>query len=363
MDESFNEHPRPVQSIRERELEVDVARLQAELEAARGGDAVEATSRFLTMASKTVDLAMEDARREADDLAAEVSADAEARRDEATRLAAEAEARAVVLRHEAENHEAVLFAAEEAALRIKADAEVEASNLVAVERTKVAEEIEALSSVRGALEDERGALENYHEELRRRVQELAESMVSFMTTEPPIAGASLDGFIAPPLPAAPVSPLTTPEMDPLADAMTVWVAERDPSTIDEVANVEPVESGDPVDFEQVVEFDTQPEYEAEDEAFVEHVAFAGVPVVEEDGAGTIPAGLFGRATEEEIEPRRQGGSLFGTHGARLVEQTSPEALAEALKEEGEEDERFRSFIAGDDETDASRDWLLRPEQS
>lgn len=352
MDESFNEHPPPVQSMRERELEVEVAHLQAELEAARGGDAVEATSRFLTMAANTVDMAMEDARREADDLAAEVSADAEARRDEATRLAAEAEARAAALRNEAENHEAVLAAAAEAALRIKADAEAEASNLVAVERTKVAGEIEALTAVRGALEDERGALETYHEELRRRVQELAESMVSFMTTEPPIAAASLDGFVAPPL----ASPPAAPEADPLADTMTVWVAEPDPSTIDQVTNVEPLGNADSVDFERVVEFEAKTEFEPEPE-------FHGVPVVEEPRADATSAGLFGRATEEEIEPRRRGGSLFGTHGARLIEQTSPEALADALDDDGVEDERFRSFIAGDDETDASRDWLLRPEQS
>ena len=109
--------------------------------------------------------------------------------------------------------------------------------------------------------------------------------------------------------------------------------------------------------------------------------FGGVPVVERDTtAAGLPTrrsrmgGLFGRgsapaqsaaeeAPVEEPETAKPAGGLFGTHGARLIEQTSAEDLAAALAEESEEDERFRSFIDGDDDGDKSRDWLLRPEQS
>ena len=92
--------------MRARELEIEVARLNAELETLRGeGEPTDIAARFLTMAASTVDQAMEQARTEADELAAEVSAAAEARRDEATRIADEAEARTESLRAEAANHE------------------------------------------------------------------------------------------------------------------------------------------------------------------------------------------------------------------------------------------------------------------
>jgi len=318
MNESFDEHPRSrqaVRSMRERELEVQVAHLQAELEAAKGGDDVAATSRFLAMAADTVDLAMEDARREADDLAAEVSADAETRRDEATRLAVAAEARTDTLRTAAKDHEASVIAAKEEAVRIKTEAEVTAKNLVSVERMKVADEIEALSEVRGVLDEERGALESYHDELRRRVQELAESMVSFMTTEPPLSEAMMiDDFRPAPLGA----PVAVPEPDAILDSMTVWVAEPRPDRDEHARDMDPV-AVDPVDFERVV--------------------------------------------EDEIEPRRKGESLFGSHGARLIEQASPAQLAAALEDDEIEDERFQLFITGDVEIDPSREWLLRPERS
>ena len=57
-------------TARERELEVELARVSAQLEAMQGGDLMQTTSRFLEMAANTVDLAMADARREADELAA-----------------------------------------------------------------------------------------------------------------------------------------------------------------------------------------------------------------------------------------------------------------------------------------------------
>jgi hypothetical protein len=356
MNESFDEHPRSrlaVRSMRERELEVQVAHLQAELEAANGGDDVAATSRFLAMAANTVDLAMEDARRDADDLAAEVSADAETRRDEATRLAVAAEARTDTLRTAAKDHEAAVIVAKEEAVRVKTEAEVVAKNLVSVERMKVADEIEALAEVRGALEEERGALESYHDELRRRVQELAESMVSFMTTEAPLSEAvMIDDFRPAPLGA----PVDVSEPDAVPDSMTVWVAEPRPDRDEHAWDMDPI-TVDPIDFEQVVEFDIEPDPVGPD------AEFDGIPVVEEVPVVNKTTGLFGAATEDEIEPRRKGESLFGSHGARLIEQASPAQLAAALEDDEKEDERFELFITGDVEIDSSREWLLRPERS
>ena len=92
--------------MRARELEIEVARLNAELETLRGeGEPTDIAARFLSMAASTVDQALTDARREADELAIEVSAAAEARRDEATRIAEEAEARTDALKSEAADAE------------------------------------------------------------------------------------------------------------------------------------------------------------------------------------------------------------------------------------------------------------------
>jgi chromosome segregation ATPase len=124
------------------------------------------------MAAATVDQAVEDARREADEIVEEISAQAEARRDEATRVAAEAEAMAEHLLAEADQSLARIEEAETEAEMIKVIAREQADTLVSVERERVADEIEALAEVRNALETERGALGSYHEELRRRVQEL-----------------------------------------------------------------------------------------------------------------------------------------------------------------------------------------------
>jgi len=146
-------------SERERELELDVARMKAELADLRGNGSVEATSRFLAMAASTIDVAMEEAREEAG------KARAEAAEITSTALAD--------------------------AVEIKANAESEAMALIDVERHRVADEIDALHQVRAALQSERHELEEYHAELRRRVQELAESMVAFMSTEPPIASVAV----------------------------------------------------------------------------------------------------------------------------------------------------------------------------
>jgi hypothetical protein len=66
-------------------------------------------------------------------------------------------------------------------------------------------------------------------------------------------------------------------------------------------------------------------------------------------------------TAESAPPRRMG--LFGMLGSRLVEQTNPDDLADALEDDDTDDEAFRQFLDGDDAPDPSRDWLLRPEQS
>ena len=279
-------------TMRERELELEIARLNAEIDTLRGeGLPTDVGARFLAMAASTVDQAMREARREIDEFAAEASAEAEARREEATRSAEEADRRATALRAEAEQSETIVRQAEAEADDIRAIAEQEAADLVVAERSRAASELEALSGVRTALEDERESLDSYHAVLQRRVQDLAESMVAFMTTEPPLRAA---GAVENPAAAA-------------LEAMS----ER------EMCPVEPV---------------------ADRVTMTEEVS----PAV---------GGLFGRATEEE---QRSSTGLF--------EQTAPEELADAVADEDHADERFRSFIAGDDGNDPSRDWLLRSEQ-
>ncbi|MEO0494245.1 MAG: hypothetical protein AAF081_12600 [Actinomycetota bacterium] len=537
--------------MRARELEIEVARLNAELETVRGeGEPTDIAARFLGMAATTVDQAMTDARREADELAAEVSAAAEARRDEATRIAEEAEARTDALRSEAADHESVVEQARSDAADITAAAEAEAEALIAAERTRVADEIERLSSVRTALEDERGALEAYHDELKRRVQELAESMVSFMTTEPPIAAAAaIEDLTAPELavvsdptaviddtPEAPLAAVADDvEPEPIepdahdvddahenavesfgvediasepsfvdeiiehahdamhdaleADAAVIEAVETDPvETVEDavaapstspidwsagagttepapeapvspfaafdttpaepaVATDEPIDdiapevdepvspfaaidaayaAAEPADepvspfaaFDQPVEptspfgapakpvepsafYDAPAEPAPAAPSFADMMAppappvppappapaiepapeageFGGVPVVEsETTAAGLPSrrprlgGLFNRGTADKAAdaeatepeaPAAPTGGLFGSQGARLIEQTSPEDLAAALADESAEDERFRTFLDGDDGSDPSRDWLLRNEQ-
>ncbi len=353
---------------RERELELEIARLKAELEASKGADAGEAASRFLTLAANTVDAAMEDARREADELVTEVTADAEARRDEATRLAAEAEARADAMRVEAENHESIVTAAQETAGQIRADAEAEAANLVAVERARVVEEIESLSEVRASLEGEREALETYHGELRRRVQELAESMVNFMTTEPPLAAcAALEELAAPEIDTTPLEESTAPEQTRQT---------TEPAVVEQFASLEDVINDSDEDVAEEIASEDVASEEVAVEVEAEAGIFDGVPVVEsvgDDGAFDVldevpPApqvptsgGLFSRASEDETAGERSG--LFGTHGFRLVQQTNTDELAEALGDEDEADAAFESFLAGDSEADASRDWLLRNDRT
>lgn len=116
-------------SKRERRLEVEVARLEAEIADLKGAGSVQATSQFLSLAARTIGVAMDEATREADRT-----------RSEAAELTAVALAEVVEIRARTES--------------------------------------EAL-----ALVSQRRDLDDHHAELRRRVEELAGSMVVFMTPE------------------------------------------------------------------------------------------------------------------------------------------------------------------------------------
>lgn len=401
-------------SAREQELEIEVARLQAELDALRGEDPTTATSRFLAMAAATVDQAVEDARREADEIVEEISAEAEARRDEATRVAAEAEAMAEQLLADADRAEERIEEANAEAEAIKSAAEEEAEQLVTAERQKVAVEAEALDEVRASLETERAALDSYHEQLHRRVQELAESMVSFMSTELPGGGTAIGNIGVPQLESvlATAAPETVDaEPDEISEIDDVVVddgddnmVETDDETDDEVATVATGEDTGVVDEDPLDAMPVPPEV-AETDAWTEMLESA-IPAAEsypdamempadaideippgppstfgdheivestvEDDESAVPSssGLFSRAAEDESDstgsaegdaPEKESTGLFGMLGSRLVQQTPPDELAEALEEENGEDQAFHEFLAGDDEPDPSRDWLLRPE--
>ncbi|MFT5203827.1 MAG: hypothetical protein ACI9C1_003230 [Candidatus Aldehydirespiratoraceae bacterium] len=352
---------------RERELAIEVALLQAEVETLKGSDPAATTGRFLAMAAATVDQAVDAARREADEIVEGISAQAEARRDEATRVAAEAEAMAESLLAEADQSQARIERAESEAEMIKVVAREEADTLVSVERSRVAGEIEALAELRIALETERGVLESYHEELRRRVQELAESMVSFMTTESPIGAATA------------IENLVPPELESV-------LAENP-----ELARVEP-EAVDPVDpwlemLETVIPADEQvvdvPESAIGEIPDGPPQPFDEQPIVESelgDDMKPTSAGLFSRArtdedgddvdalsdlaaTGEDSDLDGADIGLFGMFDSRIVEKTSPEGLADAFGVDDADDDAFRQFLDGDDAPDPSRDWLLRPEPS
>lgn len=403
-------------SAREQELEIEVARLQAELDALRGEDPSTATSRFLAMAAATVDQAVEDARREADEIVEEISAEAEARRDEATRVAAEAEAMAEQLLADADRAEERIEQANAEAEAITAAAEEEAEQLVIAERQKVAVEAEALDEVRASLETERAALDSYHEQLHRRVQELAESMVSFMSTELPGGGTAIGNIGVPQLEAvlANAAPETVDaEADEIAEIDDDLVDADDESidADDDVVTVTAGEDTGVVDDDPLDAMPTPPEV-AETDSWTEMLESAipaaeaypdamempadaideippGPPstfgdheivestvedvestVEDDESAAPSSSGLFSRASEDEPEAtdsaeddaaEKPSTGLFGMLGSRLVQQTSPDDLAEALEEEDGEDEAFHEFLAGDDEPDPSRDWLLRPE--
>ncbi len=186
-----------IPSERERQLELKVARLEAEVADLRGDGAVESASRLLAMAASTIDVAMEEARNETGRA-----------RAEAAELTSAALAEVVAM---------------------KAKAESEAMAMVDIERRRVADEIDALQEVRAALESERHDLENYHSELRRRVQELAESMVAFMSTEPPIAALSvIEGLSAPEIPAA-ADPAPSESSPPEFSGVPVMEVDQDAS--------------------------------------------------------------------------------------------------------------------------------------
>lgn len=377
-------------SDREQELELEIARLKAEIETLRGDDPTEVTSRFLTMAAETVDRAVADARREADEILVEISSEAEARRDEATRVAAEAEAMAEQLLADADRAQEAVEEANEKAAAIKAEAEAEAEALIAEERAKIASEIDAVVEIRNALDEERAALERYHESLQHRVKELAASMVTFMHDELPMGGSG--ELVAVPLdidgPAAEVFADAAPDDDTTeVDTTQVDTAEVETAEVETAATAE--EFGDaPAD--EVADPWTEvlgaaiPEHDrivdVPDSAIDEIPAgpFSGfVPLVEDDDARPASGGLFSRMrSTPENEPSDEradhddagedGGDapgLFGMLGSRLVQSTPPATLAEALDTDDIEDQAFRQFLDGDDAPDPSRDWLLRPEQS
>ena len=322
--------------MRERELELEVARLEAELETLRGDERpTTVAARFLAMAASTVDKAMDEARREVGEFASE-------------------------------HGESIVRQAEADADEIRASAAQEVAALVASERSRVADEIESLSDVRAALEQERQALEAYHRELRRRVQELAESMVAFMTTEAPIGEEpAIEGPLVPPLEPAGADPTTQ------IGAVIV----PDTSTFEDAPSFESVtDASEPIAFvDYVVEPEpdppqapspSPPQPSFHDMMATPALADAADDTVDpdtvaDDAPSPSRGGLFGRSGGED--PSRPD-DLFDVLGAHMLEQTSPEELAAARARDDEEDERFRSFLDGDDEADPSRDWLLSPDQ-
>lgn len=408
----------PASTPRERELELEVARLQAELDMARGEDPTVVSTRLLSLAAETAERAVADARREADEIVEEISSQAEARRDEATRVAAEAEAIAEEKLAEADRAQRAVDAANEEAAAIKAAAEDEAAEIIAAERQMLAAEAEAFAEVRSALNEERVALETYHDSLRQRVKELAESMVSFMDNDLSLPPVGTPGA------------LTTAAFDTAADTNVIVSDDDDHDDADdpteipasEATTADPLDtpapgseapaetSGDPwVEMLEIAIPDEDQIVDMPDTAIGEVPAgppasFAGVPVIEDaddlddevddglDDDGDLDdekpssAGLFSRARgedetvgfddlagddhddEDEAADQSSGeksgrGGLFGMLGSRLVEQTRPEDLAEALEADDSDDQAFRQFLDGDDAPDPSRDWLLRPEQS
>ena len=255
------------------------------------------------------------------------------------------------------------------------------------------------------------------------MQELAESMVAFMTTEPPLGAVpALADLTAPELAAAETTDTTElvdeamddgadersddEELDAVSIEATADEGDTETAEIDmdgaddeDLEVVETVAADDAADehADDTIDDATDDDDEERAEiAFVDYVIepadeaapelpeipapapappsfhdmmaapsadeFGGVPVVDEPAEAKptrMRVGLFGRATDDE---QVESAGLFGAHGARLIEQTSPEDLAAALADEDAEDERFRSFIDGDDGADKSRDWLLRNEQ-
>lgn len=225
---------------RERELQLEVGRLTAELNMLRGEEPTVATSRFLAMAAATVDQAVAAARREADEIVEEICAQAEVRRDEATRVAAEAEALAVAKRAEADDAQSVIDAAHSEAKSIQLSAEIEAERWTEAERARVADELAVemgkLDQVRAGLLEEQASLEGYHQILKGRVQDLAETMVSFMSNQPSVGAVATMESLLPGGSAEPVDTLERAEMD------AEQIVDVPESAIDEIPD------GPPADF-------------------------------------------------------------------------------------------------------------------
>jgi hypothetical protein len=189
------------------ELEIEVARLDAELNEARGGDAVSGASRFLSIAAATIDQAVSEVTQEAETAVAKLRIDIEQSQVEARQAVAAARVEAEATRAAAAQatvdarmelekartsamtvSEEAAAAAEETKRHAKAEAEQtlatandDAKMAMVSERQRFTREVDALTDVREALVKERHALEQYHLQVQARVRELAQAMVSFMT--------------------------------------------------------------------------------------------------------------------------------------------------------------------------------------
>ena len=223
MDSHIGAESGAAEKLRVHQLEVEVARLQAELDTLQGADPSATSSRLLAMAASTVDAAMVDLEQQAAvsmERAHQAEATAEAAihetdaakaaaaqvtiaarqeleeaRAEARKLAAEARAQA----------EEVAAAAAYHAERLRREAQGPVGDSLAGERERLNREIEALTGVREALMQERLALEKYHDKLRDQVEDLAQAMVSFMGVDAsPESVAKIQGMPVPEIPAPPV---------------------------------------------------------------------------------------------------------------------------------------------------------------
>jgi len=310
------------------ELEIEVARLAAELDEARGGDSVAATSRFLMLAASTIDQAVADMSSEAEYAVAEARGEIQRLRAEAERAAAAAMAEAEAARAAAaqvtigarreleQARTTAMTLAEEAAAvaeetqrharneadQIIAKAQDEASTAVVSERQRLAREVDALTGVREALIKERQALEEYHTQLQTRVRELAQAMVSFMS-----AGSGGGGLDA-------LANLTTPELgsSPVAhDLPPVPTIPEPAAVLEDLPPLAPV-------AEQVAAEDVTDEgypvaaLEAYEASFAASTSSDPSPVESEDHRGDAAAQVEDLASPdrrpivEPIGPQAQG---------------------------------------------------------
>ncbi|RMH74455.1 MAG: hypothetical protein D6683_12700 [Actinomyces sp.] len=291
--------------VRLRELEIEVARLRTELDAAQGADPTAGSTTLLTLVAAAVDQARADMQARLTEAEAALTAELERARAEAEREAAEIaeRARAEAEREAAEIAERARAEAEreaaEIAERARAEAEQRRNEIVAAERDRLAHEMEALAAIRESLQSERRSLEAYHAELRRRVEELAQAMVGFMSVE---TGAGLAELID--APAGEIAPL---DEHPILDGSI-----PEETATDAAASGEHGQDGEDVPATPV----------------------AGI----DEG---VPGDFFAPASPDE----RLGAPLAGP-------------ATDPLDAAADDDGAFDAFIAADLGDDGSRDWLL-----